>query len=72
MCFICEDTDRQEDFHYDHAIIRYDHDKQTTYQYAIKHYEETDEYMLYVRSDDDADMQILPIQYCPFCGFHLY
>lgn len=72
MCFICEDTDRQEDFQHDHAIIRYDKGKRIMHQFAIRHYEESDEYMLYVRSDDDADMQILPIQYCPFCGFHLY
>lgn len=72
MCFICEDTDRQEDFQYDHAIIRYDHGKRITHQYAIRHIEESDEYILYVRSDEEADMQTLPIQYCPFCGFHLY
>ena len=72
MCFVCENINRKDENEYDYSIISYDDGKRTFHDYAIRHNEETDEYMLYVRSDDDADMQILPIQYCPFCGNKLH
>ena len=71
MCFVCENIDRKLEFQYDYTIISYDGER-TFYEYAIRYNEETDEYMLYVRSDDYADMQILPILYCPFCGNKLH
>ena len=67
MCFVCEDENN-----YDYSIISYDEGKRITHQFAIRYYEESDEFILFVRSDDEADMQILPINYCPFCGTKLH
>ena len=68
MCFVCENINRKDEFQYDYAIISYDDNNRLTHKYAIRYFEKSDEYILYVCSDDDADMQIIPILYCPFCG----
>lgn len=72
MCFICENSNRKESPQYDYSIISYELSKRTIHQYAIRYYQKSDEYILYVRSDDDAEMQTLPIKYCPFCGNKLH
>lgn len=72
MCFVCEDIDKKDKFQYEYTIEKYEQGELTLYDYAIRHYEESDEYILYVRSDSDADMQVLPIKYCPFCGDRLH
>lgn len=72
MCFVCENVNRKDENKYDYAIISYDDGDRITYTYAISYQEESDEYILYVRSDDDSDMQIIPINYCPFCGNKLH
>lgn len=72
MCFVCENIDRKSEFQYDYAIMSYDDGDRITHTYAIRHNEESDEYILYVRSNEDADLQLIPILYCPFCGNKLH
>ena len=72
MCFVCENINRKDENEYDYSIISYDKGKRKMHQFAIRYYEESDEFILYVSSDEEADMQTLPINYCPFCGTKLH
>jgi len=69
MCVCCEDNlERNEDKQYDFTIKSYFNGQRTDHEFTIKYDPDRDEYILYVRSDENSDFQLIPINYCPFCG----
>lgn len=69
MCIICETAKKSEN--YDFSITSYNNGKRAIHSFCVRYETDVNEYILYLRSDDDNDYQILPILYCPFCGYKL-